>query len=196
MAGFNPKKRMRKSILKKLRDSISEHGILCPLMVGKDGVLADGHRRLLCAVELGIETVPVIFLELNASDAYIQVNDSQKASTSADKIQAVDQGLPLESLDQKSRRDIIRLMTIMGDDGFSMLADRGRGLTVLRDAIRVARHIGFKSNKDLRTIILWFEKWGMQYKTRKAIEKGSVSPDVVRAAILENRPLQERYVIG
>lgn len=44
----------------RLLESIREHGILVPLVVTSAGLLLDGHRRLECARELGIENVPVV----------------------------------------------------------------------------------------------------------------------------------------
>lgn len=47
------------SRLRMLRKSIEKRGIRRPLLLGNDGRLWDGHHRLLIAVGLGIEFVPV-----------------------------------------------------------------------------------------------------------------------------------------
>lgn len=59
----NPRLVFEKVDLDILKDSIRESGILVPLLVykrEKDGkyVILDGQRRWMCALDLGLETVP------------------------------------------------------------------------------------------------------------------------------------------
>src|SRR6185369_9252766 len=49
VAHFNPARRTQRSGLGGLMISIQQHGILEPLALTRDGVRADGHRRLACA---------------------------------------------------------------------------------------------------------------------------------------------------
>lgn len=44
------------------RDEMRSHGLRAPLVALEDGFLVDGHRRLATAIELGIERVPVCFV--------------------------------------------------------------------------------------------------------------------------------------
>ncbi len=58
-----PRKLFEPSRLKSLKDSVSKHGIISPLIVEKVGdkyLLEDGERRYRVAVELGLEEIPVI----------------------------------------------------------------------------------------------------------------------------------------
>lgn len=48
------------SRLADLRDSISRDGIKFPVLLGTDGRVWDGHHRLCVAVDLALESVPVI----------------------------------------------------------------------------------------------------------------------------------------
>lgn len=50
-----------------LREDVRQRGVLLPLLVTRDGLVLDGHRRLAVARELGFERVPVIHLDLNGT---------------------------------------------------------------------------------------------------------------------------------
>jgi len=45
--------------LAKIRNSIQEHGIREPILLGNDGRVWDGHHRITAAHQLGIEHVPI-----------------------------------------------------------------------------------------------------------------------------------------
>src|SRR6266446_5816638 len=65
---FNPRMFFREQEMDALKESISHLGILVPLVVyagAKSGqyILIDGERRLRCAQELGMRTVPVSLTE-------------------------------------------------------------------------------------------------------------------------------------
>lgn len=56
-----------------LRRSIADHGILVPIVLCQ-GLVIDGHRRLLCAKETGIEMAPTIQVEGVPETLYIELN--------------------------------------------------------------------------------------------------------------------------
>jgi hypothetical protein len=56
-----------------LRQSIAVHGILAPVVLCQ-GLVIDGHQRLLCAKETGIEMVPTIQVEGEPEALYIELN--------------------------------------------------------------------------------------------------------------------------
>lgn len=49
--------------IEKLKDSIAEFGFLTPCLIDKDYNLIAGHGRLMAAKELGMRTVPCVFIE-------------------------------------------------------------------------------------------------------------------------------------
>lgn len=62
-----------------LADSIQRHGILVPVIAReRDGgyELISGHRRQHAAQMVGLDSIPVLVLELNDDDAIIQLVDS------------------------------------------------------------------------------------------------------------------------
>jgi len=48
-----------------LTRSIQEYGFVDPVIVNKDGTVIGGHQRLQAAERLGMETVPVVYVDLD-----------------------------------------------------------------------------------------------------------------------------------
>lgn len=62
-ADYNPRK-INKSALRKLKESITKFGIVKPIIInGENGILTAGHQRTKALKDLNIEFVPVIKLE-------------------------------------------------------------------------------------------------------------------------------------
>jgi ParB family chromosome partitioning protein len=77
--------------------SVKQHGVLVPIIVqpGLDGyAVIDGQRRVLAAVEAGVDEVPVVVVDSieKAQDRIVQqlvVNDHRAGLTQADEVAAV-----------------------------------------------------------------------------------------------------------
>jgi hypothetical protein len=54
--------------VRRLADTIAEHGILHPLIVTTDHVILSGHRRFCAAKLAGLKAVPVLFDEIASTD--------------------------------------------------------------------------------------------------------------------------------
>ena len=52
-----------KEQIKKIKDSIKEFGFLTPCLIDGDYNLIAGHGRVMAAKEVGMETVPCVFIE-------------------------------------------------------------------------------------------------------------------------------------
>ena len=46
-----------------LRESVRHQGVLFPVVIAAEGVLVAGHRRVLCAQELGVEKIPALITQ-------------------------------------------------------------------------------------------------------------------------------------
>ena len=191
-APFNPALRTLPHKMKELRDSIEEHGIEVPLIIGSYGVLGDGHRRLACARELGLEVVPVVRSKTRTSWDIYADNSTQRPTRASEWLQAVVKGFPIDMVPIKHRRHIADVMRVHPRDELIRMANIGQSPTIINFARRVGRHIGDTSDPMLRKIDNWFIKHGVQYKTRKAIEDGC-TPDTVFRAIEEDRPIMVVY---
>ena len=179
----------------KLRREIEEAGrIIVPLIISSDNVLADGHRRLAIAKMLGLETVPVIRDTLTTSALWSTLNAASRPVDAGTWMEAVHDGLPLENVPELQQRLISDLIRIVGKRTFETLSEKHRSPHILKQARWVGRHCGDLSDKFLRTVILWFESCGMQLRARKAID-ADCPPEVLLAAIKENRPIREYWGI-
>lgn len=80
----------RDEAFESLKKSIARDGILNPLHARADTLTIAGHRRLACAIELGLETVPVIIHPADTSDRKVMVlafndNELHKANTEQER---------------------------------------------------------------------------------------------------------------
>ena len=91
--------------ISQIKESIKRFGFNDPLAVWKDNEIIEGHGRLIAAIELGIEKLPVIRLD-NLSDnqrkAYILVHNNLTMNTGFD-IDVLNE--ELESLAGESMED-------------------------------------------------------------------------------------------
>ncbi len=65
-AEYNPRK-ITRTILKTLKDGITEFGLVDPLIVNKDLTIIGGHQRFKACLELGFKELPCIVLNLSKS---------------------------------------------------------------------------------------------------------------------------------
>ncbi len=105
--------------VRRLADTIAEHGILHPLIVTADHVILSGHRRFCAAKLAGLEAVPVLFDEIASTDEQF-VQRLVVANTSREK-----------TLDEVLRETVVCEAT--AEEAYDeLLADRARRA---RDAV-------------------------------------------------------------
>jgi hypothetical protein len=105
-ADFNP--RIRESMqMKPLEASISEHGLyhFMPILVGCDGRVGDGHRRIAAAAKLrslkhpGLDTLPTVICSNQTSvELFSRINSTQRRLNTKEMLLAVHKGLPLDAV--------------------------------------------------------------------------------------------------
>jgi hypothetical protein len=92
------------SVDQELIDSIEQHGILMPLIVTSKGkVIVSGLSYWEAAKTLGIETVPVVYLEYQYEDQLLQLIVEFNRSRVTTPIQKEKEALLLNSADKKRR---------------------------------------------------------------------------------------------
>jgi len=67
-AAYNPR-RMPAGELEKLKRSIQRFGMVEPIVARKDGTIVGGHQRYEAARQLGIESVPTVFVDVSDDEA-------------------------------------------------------------------------------------------------------------------------------
>lgn len=158
-------------------DSVREQGILVPLAVKRDGTIISGHRRWQAARLLGMETVPVTFVEyeseLEERRAIIDFNrQRQKTSTQrqkeADELEAIEAELA----------EIVRLANLKKGNKppeVVILPHRKPGKT--RD--KVAAAIGMKPRTYEKERVVWKKAKDGDPVAQKAMERldrGEITP--------------------
>lgn len=154
---FNPKVRTTSRAVAKLKEKIIKAGkIISPIIITTDSYVADGHRRLTVAKELGYTLVPVIQEDYNLADLWSMLNGGNMAVNRKNWMQAVRDGMPLECVPDSDKRVLQDLIRVMGKREFEKIVDSGRGPSIIIVAQYVARYCGDESDGFVRKIIRWF----------------------------------------
>lgn len=190
-ASYNPKIRTNTRFLNGLKFSIEKKGILVPLMVDNNLNIIDGHRRLTCAKQLKLNTVPVIVQNSNLSkdDIYEDVNRTQRKISTKEMIYIYVNG---GKIPQKALKAITRLEAIIGKKSLRRLGNDYSSYSVLSQGTTVAKYCRKETPDFLKKTILWLVDKKQSYAVRKAME-GKVKDSTLINAVNQNRPLQNSW---
>lgn len=189
---YNPPNRTEEAALKALKDDIALHGIRVPLIVNKDFMLVDGHRRLTCAKALGITSVPVVISYGSVEEDYSSVNITQKAMSDKDLMWIYVNGGPLSP---RIKSKIKKIEEVMGEDGPTELLLNGCGPGIYAMATRVARYCGDNSPEFTAKSLRWLMEHKAQFSVRRIIDSGT-PPNIIVSAIEENRALRNSWGVA
>lgn len=118
---IQPPNRIQHHSIAGLKNSIKDHGILQPILVAKDFTIIDGHRRVACAIDLGIKSVPCIFSDLDYQTGFIETNSfTRKISTQDDLFVYLTGG----KMTGRSKKNIVILESIIGRDGLEKMVEQ------------------------------------------------------------------------
>jgi hypothetical protein len=195
LSGHNPASRTSTSSLEQLKAMIAAQGILMPLLVTEQHILIDGHRRLECARQLGIEMIPVIVVKTDdGAQLFMNVNTGSRKLTSSEWLEVYMQG---GSVPARIRSDIEKLNAIGG----RQLLERLKREHISPRMIDIARLVvtrigGDHYDLDLyRKVISWMVEGRRQWQARHAVKYAySVPPKVLYDAIVNDRDLQVKYI--
>lgn len=67
-----------------IANSIKRFGFTSPIVANKDGTILAGHTRFKAAKKIGLETVPVVYVDLNPTDAELLMIADNKLGEKAD----------------------------------------------------------------------------------------------------------------
>lgn len=200
VAEFNPARRVGRNQLSGLLLSIQKHGILEPLVLTRDYILADGHRRYACAKLLDMDVVPVAIHDQSSLDApslWVVLNADTMNLTPSQWLDAVVHGLPLDTVGfpESMRRRILRLRALLGRDTLEELVEQGRSPTILDTAERVVKYLGKRNDEEfLKKTLLWLLLIGNSFSARNAIDE-EIPGDILEEAIEEGKLLQKIWDI-
>lgn len=184
--------------LTKLEEGIIEAGgIIQPIIVSNDWRVIDGHRRLQAAKNLGYAEVPVIKSPLSLQIGWRILNDTSLAIQSDGWVQAHYKGMAIENIPKPERTRITEIKRLIGDEGFTEIAEREMSSHVLNVAKFAARYIEQRKGNEratdetTRSVLLWLIRLRQQFAVRSAIKQG-MNPKVLRYSIENNLEISTR----
>lgn len=200
VAHFNPARRVERTALSGLMISIQQHGILEPLALTRERVLADGHRRLAVAKILKLKSVPVAIhheLDLDAAALWVTLNGESLNLTPSQWLDAVAHGLPLDTpgFPESLKRRILRLQELIGPDAVKEMVDKGRSPNIVDHAERLVRYCDRRNDETfLRATVLWMLSVGNVFSAKAAMGE-EIPPDILVEAIESSHPLHRVWDI-
>lgn len=193
-AAWNPAIRVQLQYLHDLRDSIEAEGFweFEPILVDRNGVIIDGHRRWTAAGLLHLVEVPVIIIDADADELWAKVNGTRMDLTGAQALQAVANGL--QGRPAKYSKVLAKLEEVIGASGLQLLSQRGRSPNVYNQAHRIARYLGCENvREDMSMIVFWLVYHPRMNTIVMRAMADNVDPKIIEDAIRGNRPLQLKY---
>ena len=199
LAGFNPPIRTYPQSLEALKSQIMAAGsILSPVHIGQGDLLADGHRRVAIARELGMTTVPTILHpDTPVEVLWVQLNAGAMPITPSQWFAAVFHGLPVDValMPMSIRRRIERLLQLLDREEVTRLIELGRSPTIIDTAGFVVRYCDREGDDEfLKKTILWFIDNQSQFSARRAIAEGCPT-DLLTEAIESGSQIHSSWSI-
>lgn len=177
--GFNPVLRVNKNTkkYKTLRESIRQYGIIEPLIISPDGLVINGHRRLACAIDLGLTEVLCVVTNRNAQQSWTESIVNQQGINGRQIIQATAQGLDPVYLPKPIADAVIDLQELAGPDLYGEMAMEGVSTYVRKTVNDACRYTGDDSHEWRVRVLRWTVKHKMQLAVRKAIENDPLNEE-------------------
>jgi len=186
---FNPPGRIQLKELTDLQASMKAEGFweFAPILVDRNGIIIDGHRRWTVAGLLRMEDVPVTMVDADADELWSKYNGTRMTLTGRQVMQAV--GAGLKTRPAKFAPLIARLEDILGHEGMMAIADKISPFLV-NQAVRVARYCLLDDDKVfLGLTIHWLTNHPrMSTMSTRAI-RDNVPPNILERKIRQDKPL-------
>lgn len=191
VAEWNPIARTGDAALRDLLEKMRREGYLeeHPVIIGSDGVLGDGHRRLACAKLLGLKRIPVIYSRRTSRQIYLD-NATQRKQGARDWGSAWAQGLT--DLPQPHSVRVKVLVEAVGEERAREICLSGASPEIAVISKNVANYIekGGQTPPETGEIVEWMLRHGQRRPCLEAMRDG-VLPQSLIAAIREDRRLRK-----
>lgn len=189
-ASYNPACRTQPKRLKSLLKSITEIGLLYPILVDERNEVIDGHRRLACARELEWETIPAIVVadtRGNRDSIYASVNVTANKMNGNESLSAWLANAHAAS--PRNQKIFAEMSNSLGLGLVKTLAERGLSARVYQTGCRIGRYCGDTSNVFLVKAVRWLMEVAVIGQVMKAME-GGISAADLKAAVTNGKPLR------
>lgn len=188
-APWNPSRRTNNTVTRGLVKSMRESGFwwYMPLVLGRDGTLADGHRRLSAAKELRLTEVPCVHVDKSADVLWAEINGRRRTVSKAETLEAVTLGL--QAMPDEHSAEVTEFIRIIGMDEARQPYMIGVAPGILTTARKAARYMGYERDEEmLKRLVVWFRKHRMQNPARIAMN-AEVDPALLFDYIIADKPL-------
>ena len=189
-AEYNPVRRTATKRLKELLRSMSEIGLLYPILVDERYKIIDGHRRHACALELGWETIPAIVVpdaRGNRDAIYASVNITAAKMTGNESLAAWLGNTHAAS--PRNQKLFAEMTNTLGISLVMRLAETGLSSRVYQTACRIGRYCGDSSVDFVRLATKWLMDVAVIGQAMKALERGIAAKEL-KTAVKGMKPLQ------
>lgn len=161
------------------------------LVIGKDGILGDGHRRLAALKRIGEKRVEVEIDETRTAAEIWKERNSSSPITSRQVSEAAAAGLGIEYFPARTRYSAERLIKLCGQRGFDLVVKSNISFGITTVLITVINYTNKAGDQEFAFDLLkWVIKHKSQRLIRHAIEIAEVSPASILRAIKADRPLR------
>ena len=190
-APWEPQERLTERAIRDIRRDIAQAGIMQPVLVRPDMTIIDGHRRVECAKQLGLDMIPVIISEREPKAAFAAVNETmRKVNSSEGWSMYMKGGTPPAGV----LRAIREIEVIGGGELLRAIYEAHLSPSVLKVAVQGGLYCGFREDREMMEKTLhWLIKHRMQRNLRYACDSGT-PPAVIFRAITSDRPLSIKVV--
>ena len=170
---FNPTVRTSRDSLgyKALRANIKTHGLITPVVLSKNLVVIDGHRRLNCLKDLGVKKVNAIVHETvtnrNYDKMFVAANENSMTITPS---QEAERYLAGAKISEKTKNVITELERVGGRPFIKrIVADRKSPMTYFIALQQFQSYTKQTKRSVLRKVVYWMLNIGSAYKLKSAM---------------------------
>lgn len=191
-AKYNPKSRTNEKSLSRLLSSISNYGILYPILIDAKMNVIDGHRRFACAKNLGMSLVPVIISEskIHKDVAYETINTTARKMSGKELIFVYINGGKVSKVAEEK---IKTLEALIGTTRLRQLGEKNISPEILKYAELTGRRAGDTSKEFLVKAINWMINTNQMWVMKRAVES-EIPANVLKKAVLSNSKLKQSWV--
>ena len=170
---FNPTVRTSRDSLgyKALRTNIKTHGLITPVVLSKNLVIIDGHRRLNCLKDLGVKKVNAIVHETvtnrNYDTMFVAANENTMTITPA---QEAERYLAGAKVSERTKNVIAELEKVGGRPFIKrIVADKKSPMTYHIALQQFQNYTKQTKRSVLRKVVYWMLNVGSAYKLKSAM---------------------------
>jgi ParB family transcriptional regulator, chromosome partitioning protein len=183
---FNPPHRS-----KKVPDLIRSLGLvemIFPIMVSKDYVIIDGHRRVAAAKRLGWKTVPAVISDRDAAEIYAHVNGAVRKMGGNDALNVYLKNPDAVVPWLRSRLDIMR--DALGKERLKKMAGSGYSLALFYAGYKILHYTKRKViPEQLQVVVDWLMKVKISSQVHRIMLARLATPAQFNKAINSGKSL-------